>query len=468
MTDRETTLQTPAYTWYEARFKDAQLSLETDGQWMSDLAGEGLDEAAIARVNDIIALGSINMNFDADPVTLQAVNRARDVFFIDTLHLDQPTNPLYSAYTIFRENTPNGIPLETFISSQRLLQTRGIDIVRVLTHRPFLFAISPQKLNDNLGLLDEFGIDVSSSVNRNPALLSYNHESLRRIWETLHASGLGRQAPFILAEPARTLKPEHLQSRISLLQSRGLDVPKIIGKQSSILNIGTVELAKRFQTLEELGLDVHKVVSAMPPILCLKPESFAAKIATLRSAGLDPIRVINTVPALIGLAPEAITRKVTLLSEHGIEPATVNAMPGLLCLAETTIINRLRVITLGLTALGSKHTAAELIELYPAVLACATNKLLATARFVAEHGDPNETPDDLRNMRRLLMEPVSLLLISAASDLPFGANSADKFRRDVPKTQRREISLALIEDPVSRSRIGEKCVQAYLRYEPVK
>jgi hypothetical protein len=181
--------------WYESQFESAQLSLKDDREWLSALANKDITPANIEAGNDLMALGSISLRGDTDPVLVQQVIQAREAFYGQILGWDDPGHPLSNAYEAMKTQAIRTMPLATVVGSQRVVSAAGIDVVRLLASNPVSLNYGPESVKLKLENLTQLGLDAPTMINRYPALVSLAPESVRfkmriidRLLQTLGAS----------------------------------------------------------------------------------------------------------------------------------------------------------------------------------------------------------------------------------------------------------------------------------------
>lgn len=141
---------------------------------------------------------------------------------------------------------------------------------------------------------------------------------------------------------------------------------------------------KTQREMHALGLDAVKVINTLPAAIGLAPESVQQKVANLTALGLDAVKVINTQPAAIGLAPESVQQKVRLLYRSA-------------------------------KVLKWDHSAAELINYYPALLSFNAQKLTVLRRLVAQHISQASRHTDHRQIASALIVPLEQYILALAA-----------------------------------------------------
>ncbi|MDB5169869.1 MAG: hypothetical protein JWN82_265 [Candidatus Saccharibacteria bacterium] len=445
--------------WYESEFEAAQLE-SGDMSWLSALAGRAITDDDIVQANRYVASGSINLNYDHDPQTVQGVTKARDSFF-EAIGILDATSPVSDSFEQFRQRTRLAVPLSTFISAQRTYAELGVDSVTAAQRRPYIFGTSAAKIKQVVVALEARGLDAARAINADPAFVGYGSSTIAKKLSLLQEVRLPMKTIYSTPQVMRISR-----AKVDALDTLGLNVERVLRKQPGLMSLSSKTLVARFDNLVGLGLDATKVTNALPTALCLDPEGIDRRLNSINERGLPAVKVINTVPALLGLGSETISTKCDYLDSLGVtSTVAVTKMPGILCLSETTVRQRLRTIQLLLHTLGSSQGAAELVTFHPALLASSTSKITAIGRFLAEHGEKSPEDDTPRYIRRLIMQPLAHYLLVVADGHALDARSLERSRHHTPKESRRQAVLEAITDPAQRQLVGKKCLAAYLAYD---
>ena len=217
-------------------------------------------------LNELIAVGSLRLDESINQDRWQEIVSARISFFNFVGMADDFIEE-------FQLNNPTIIPLDTFIGTQRVMHSLGLDAARVVNASPAAIGLAPESVREKMANLTALGLDAAQVVNAFPTAIGYAPESVR-------------------------------------------------GKMAN---------------LTALGLDAARVVNALPAAIGYAPESVRGKMANLTALGLDAARVVNATPADISLAPESVREKMLFLRSSARllrwqNPAEelVNAFPALL------------------------------------------------------------------------------------------------------------------------------------------
>lgn len=202
-----------------------------------------------------------------------------------------------------------------------------------------------------------------------------------------------------------------------------------------LMPLSTVVNTERF--MSNAGIDVSNAVRKFPNVLCFMADTIEDKINTLNELGLDAVKIINARPNTMSLATQSVRSKIHLMDSL-------------------------------LGALGSEYTGKDIVEIFPSSLELSKSKLLATTRFVAEHGDKSKLEDSPKTIRKMLISPLDSHLAAIASEEEYSAKKVGAMNKKRNNGERREHSLGLLSDEKMRQHIGEKSIKAYLKNVPLK
>ena len=234
-------------------------SYGVDSAWQSDTALR-------QSLNELIELGSLRLYKSVNQDRWLDVVSAR-ISFLNFVGIAD------DFIKEFQTNYPTITPLDTFISTQRVMHSLGLNAARVVNASQAAIGLAPESVREKMANLTALGLDAAQVVNAFPTAIGYAPESVR-------------------------------------------------GKMAN---------------LTALGLDAARVVNALPAAIGYAPESVRGKMANLTALGLDAARVVNATPADISLAPESVREKMLFLRSSARllrwqNPAEelVNAFPALL------------------------------------------------------------------------------------------------------------------------------------------
>ena len=146
-----------------------------DQQW---LVAYGIDSAwtqdpeLLQSLNDTIISGSLRLNEPVNQGRWQEVVSARRSFFefvglsaelIDSYQVEHPTL----------------IPLDTFIGTQRVLCSWGIDAAKLVNDMPSAIGFAPESVREKMANYASLGIDAAKLVNAMPSAINFAPESVR-------------------------------------------------------------------------------------------------------------------------------------------------------------------------------------------------------------------------------------------------------------------------------------------------
>ena len=144
--------------YYNDHYKDAQLNIESDGDWMAQLAGFEFDANWLARINERIGLGSAWMHkheYDLDPEVIDA----RKEFYEDVLNWGDSRHPLHASYESLKRLEPTTVPLATFIGTQRVLSSRNVDAAKIIRRDESVLKVGPRSMEERILAIEKIGLD---------------------------------------------------------------------------------------------------------------------------------------------------------------------------------------------------------------------------------------------------------------------------------------------------------------------
>jgi len=325
-----------------------ELTLD-DQSWLSSF-GVGPywqdDSTLTVELNELIRLGSEHIIEPDNGSQYQQIILAREKFF-DFVGVDSET------FETFRRAHPTIIPLDTFVSTQRLMNNLGLGAVKIINTVPAAIGYAPESVRAKVDNLTELGLDAVKIINTLPPAISY--------------------------------APKSVRAKVDNLTELGLDAVKIINTVPAAISYAPKSVRAKVDNLTELGLDAVKIINALPAAIGLAPESVRAKVDNLTELGLDAVKIINTMPPAISYAPESVRAKVRFL--------------------ERTV-----------QFLQWGFTAKDLIEEYPAIIGFATKKLQILRRIAATHLTDDARNIQPKNLKSKLIIPIENYLLSIQLD----------------------------------------------------
>ena len=200
------------------------------------------DPTLAVELNELIRMGSERINESYDESQHQQIILAREKFF-GFVGIDAET------LRAFRQVNPTIIPLDTFISTQRVMHNLGLDAVKIINTQP---------------------------------------------------SAIG-------------LAPESVRAKVDNFTALGLDAVKIINTLPSVIGLAPESVRAKVDNFTALGLDAVKIINTLPSAIGYAPESVRAKVDNFTALGLDAVKIINTQPVALSYAPESVRAKLRLL-----------------------------------------------------------------------------------------------------------------------------------------------------------
>ena len=160
----ETTAERPAVGLTVAD-RDWLASFGVDPSWSSD-------DAVTAELNEIIAIGSLHIDEDSNDGDYQQIVLARERFF-EFVGIEPKT------VEAFQNTNPTLIPLDTFISTQRVISELGLDAGKIINTLPAAISYAPESVRAKVDNFTDLGLDAIKIINTLPAAISYAPESVR-------------------------------------------------------------------------------------------------------------------------------------------------------------------------------------------------------------------------------------------------------------------------------------------------
>lgn len=392
--------------WFDIQFEHAQLHPHQDSVWFEALSnGRQLDPETLQMANGLIAKGSINLQKGANPEMFSQVMEAREAFY-EMLGWHHEDHPLHKSSEQFRESHIRVMPLVTLIETARVLTSYNIDVRKVVKVFPAVLSFTPKSVRNKIEYLSDIGFDAVKIINVAP------------------------KASLGLALASQ-------QSRIKNLTALGLDAKKVISTAPGVLGLAPGTVQARVVNLNTLGLDAVKIISTAPATLNIPPETIATKLANLSSLGLNAEKIINTAPSILGFTSDKIRTKLKT-------------------------IYRLQ------DALGWQGDVSKLIEHFPSILRVSLSKMMATARFAADHGQEDWQYARIGMIGASLVTPLDCHMGAIASDEDYSITAAVKQRKQITPSRRRIEVLQTLDDEMTLTKIGYKSLRAYFQYQPLQ
>ncbi len=310
-------------------------SYGVDSAWQSDTALR-------QSLNELIELGSLRLYKSVNQDRWLDVVSAR-ISFLNFVGIAD------DFIKEFQTNYPTITPLDTFISTQRVMHSLGLNAARVVNASPAAIGLAPESVREKMANLTALGLDAAQVVNAFPTAIGYAPESVR----------------------------------------------------------------EKMANLTALGLDAAQVVNAFPTAIGYAPESVRGKMANLTALGLDAARVVNALPAAIGYAPESVRGKMANLTALGLDAArVVNATPADISLAPESVREKMLFLRSSARLLRWQNPAEELVNAFPALLGYSTKKLAILRHIAARHVDSTERTSSPFMLRSKLITPLEKYIIA--------------------------------------------------------
>ena len=169
------------------------------------------DAALRQSLNELIVIGSLRLDESVNQDRWQEIVSARISFF----NFVGMTDDFIEDYQL---NHPTIIPLDTFIGTQRVMNSLDLDAARIVNALPATISYAPESVREKMANLTALGLDAARVVNASPATISYAPESVREKMANLTALGLDA-ARVVNASPAAIhYAPESVREKMLFLR----------------------------------------------------------------------------------------------------------------------------------------------------------------------------------------------------------------------------------------------------------
>ncbi len=180
-------------------------SYGVDSAWQSDTALR-------QSLNELIELGSLRLYKSVNQDRWLDVVSAR-ISFLNFVGIAD------DFIKEFQTNYPTITPLDTFISTQRVMHSLGLNAARVVNASQAAIGLAPESVREKMANLTALGLDAAQVVNAFPTAIGYAPESVRGKMANLTALGLDA-ARVVNATPADiSLAPESVREKMLFLRS---------------------------------------------------------------------------------------------------------------------------------------------------------------------------------------------------------------------------------------------------------
>ncbi len=342
-------------------------SYGVDSAWQSDTALR-------QSLNELIELGSLRLYKSVNQDRWLDVVSAR-ISFLNFVGIAD------DFIKEFQTNYPTITPLDTFISTQRVMHSLGLNAARVVNASQAAIGLAPESVREKMANLTALGLDAARVVNASPAAIG--------------------------------LAPESVREKMANLTALGLDAAQVVNAFPTAIGYAPESVREKMANLTALGLDAAQVVNAFPTAIGYAPESVRGKMANLTALGLDAARVVNALPAAIGYAPESVRGKMANLTALGLDAArVVNATPADISLAPESVREKMLFLRSSARLLRWQNPAEELVNAFPALLGYSTKKLAILRHIAARHVDSTERTSSPFMLRSKLITPLEKYIIA--------------------------------------------------------
>lgn len=265
----------------------------------------------------IIKSGSIRLYEDTHPETRQATIQARKYFFEDVLGWGDDDHQLNASYRNYEAFAETLIPLDTFVSAQAFLVSKGVDVRNTFKVLPSSISYSLEGVRSKITNFEDLGSNPAKVLKALPAALSFSIDSVNAKMQNLeehklNATKVVNKFPSILS-----ISQQSIDTKLANLARLGLDSTKIANATPSVIGLSSETVEMKLSRLRELGLNSVLIANSYPATLSLSPDSIAAKVDGLSDLGFNAIGVVNTCPSILTLSLEGIRTKISALTELG-------------------------------------------------------------------------------------------------------------------------------------------------------
>jgi hypothetical protein len=487
--------------WYDTEFEHARLT-EEDAPWLEQLRGSPVDEVWIQEANDVIAVGSIDLRSNTDPETAGTVAAARSRFYEDLLGWGNPDHALHQAYAEFVDaDHLRAMPLVTVIGTQRVLSAHGISSAKVVAGSASILHYAPETIEETISHLGKEGLGLNATkiINTLPSILGMSIRSIDASISNLEELGINAVKCINGSPPILVRSPRTIRERVAYMDELGFDTHKIIRQLPNVLGYSKDALDQKIAYLRSLGLDPIKVLNTSPTTLSMSTETMQKKADNLAGLGLEPATIIrkfpkiltydqdaikdkfnhllglgieaqvavSKFPMLLGLSSETVTIKFNNLKELGLDPGNiVRNSPQTLGLAIESVKAKMELIDSYIVKLDWQGgTAADLVNIFPALLGLSEKKIRFHARFFAAYGRQSMSA---KEVTQLIMMPVERHVIwtgeKGGSRTVYSNTNVNAVTKAIEAKERRSRATELLEDPALKAALGRRIIEAYDAY----
>ena len=256
--------------------------VKEDQEWLSSFGVNPdwqNDADKLELLRDAIRNGSLHLDKSISHDSYNTILEAR-LYFIEFVGISK------KVIKDFQTTNPNIIPLDTFIKTQRVLYSLGLDNKKIINVAPRIIGLSSESIQEKITNLATLGLDPIKIVNMLPTILHYTHESI--------------------------------QEKMTNLATLGLDPIKIVNMTPAVIHYTSESMQAKINNLTSLGLDPKEIITTFPNVLCLSPKSVEKKVKFIQQSAkllqwqYSAVDLIKVYPNVLAFNPQklAILRRI--------------------------------------------------------------------------------------------------------------------------------------------------------------
>ncbi len=256
--------------------------VKEDQEWLSSFGVNPdwqNDADKLELLRDAIRNGSLHLDKSISHDSYNTILEAR-LYFIEFVGISK------KVIKDFQTTNPNIIPLDTFIKTQRVLYSLGLDNKKIINVAPRIIGLSSESIQEKITNLATLGLDPIKIVNMLPTILHYTHESI--------------------------------QEKMTNLATLGLDPIKIVNMTPAVIHYTSESMQAKINNLTSLGLDPKEIITTFPNVLCLSPKSVEKKVKFIQQSAkllqwqYSAVDLIKVYPNILAFNPQklAILRRI--------------------------------------------------------------------------------------------------------------------------------------------------------------
>ncbi len=214
------------------------------------------------------------------------------------------------------------------------------------------------------------------------------------------------------------------------------------------------------------GIKNSVVTKKAPNILHCSAKGTQEKIDVLTGFGLDVPKVAKNAPTTLQLSPKKLDENITAINGHDFDGIKVmNTMSTVIAADKDDLARRVENIEAVIKILGWSHSARELIDKLPVVLALGDEKLMAHTRLFQAHGDKEYTLSEVANFLTATLSAHLLAVYESPAYTPSAVRKITS-KNKAPECKAKLKDLLVNSPEEAELRIGRKVIRAFLRAEP--